>query len=941
MKIFQNYVITQPNISQKKSVQFNALPDNQTKEEIKNISNVTPDYNISAPMSYSFVEDIKLSDNLNAKLYKLANGQKVIIVPKDGTTVVKTYVNTGSLNEPDKVRGISHYIEHNLFNGSESLGDKVFFDEVNKMGANTNASTSFSVTDYYISSNLLDDEDLENKIKLQAGMLQSPKFLLEKLDKEKRIVDSEINMCLSDDNNVGYTKTLKNLFGIKSTSDDLVAGSTDNIDALTRDDVVNYFNNNYYPANMVTVVSGEVNPDDTMKLISKYFTSKKQPVQNRHYEILTPTNKSIREDLISKKTDSSSSIFLGFAGPENANSKDKVLISALSVYLSGLGNSKFSDIERKYSTSIDLDKERLGTRPNDRSALVFQTGVPEEYTEPILKDIYNIIADISQNPPTEEEMTAIKLRMKKSNQERLESSHSINHKVGMAALNNDLEAISDYEKIVDSMTPQDIVNTAKKYFDLNKAALTVVHPNTSTSEKINNNYKSTVSKNNSIAFTGTNKKTPINVQKIKEYDLPNNYRVILNDTNSDNVQYRFMLGQKNWTPKKAATADVLCEMLQNCGTKNDSLKDVLKKIDLYGISMSTSANNYEISLSADFPTETADKSLALFNEMITKPDFSKEVFDKAIQNCRDNYSTVEPSPWDKFDQTVLKGLPEAFTLQDKKNSLNNITYNDVIDLYNEIFKNGQGQVTVSGDFTKNPELKQIIFNNTALYNKAQPRDISLEKTYSPIEKTEVLIVPHLKNQADIVEGFKFKQNGNIKDSVCLSLLNQILGGSPSSRLFSDLREQRHLAYSVSSNYDFIGDTGIMTLTIGTTTENHETGEKTFDNVKKSIEGFNENIKKISTEPVSNEELDAAKKAIKTSMLSALEKNSTKTSILEMNAKTPYDVNLINQKLELIDQITPEDLLRAAKYIFSSKPVYSIAATQATLDANKDFLNSLS
>lgn len=105
---------------------FRSLPDNQTKEEVKSISNVTPDYNISTPMTYNFVGDIKLSDDLNAKLYKLANGQKVIIVPKDGTTVVKTYVNTGSLNEPDKVRGISHYIEHNLFNGSESLGDKVF-----------------------------------------------------------------------------------------------------------------------------------------------------------------------------------------------------------------------------------------------------------------------------------------------------------------------------------------------------------------------------------------------------------------------------------------------------------------------------------------------------------------------------------------------------------------------------------------------------------------------------------------------------------------------------------------------------------------------------------------------------------------------------------------------------------------------------------------------
>ena len=166
-------------------------------------------------MSYTKTGELKISDDLTAQCYKLANGQKVVIVPKDGTTVVKTYVNTGSMNEPDNLRGISHYIEHNLFNGSEDLGDKVFFDEVNKMGANTNASTSFSVTDYYISSNLLDDTDLENKIKLHAGMIQSPKFLLDKLEKEKNIVNSEINMCLSEDENIGFTQTVKNLFNIK------------------------------------------------------------------------------------------------------------------------------------------------------------------------------------------------------------------------------------------------------------------------------------------------------------------------------------------------------------------------------------------------------------------------------------------------------------------------------------------------------------------------------------------------------------------------------------------------------------------------------------------------------------------------------------------------------------------------------------------------------
>lgn len=131
---------------------------------------------------------------------------------------------------------------------------------------------------------MLEDGDLETKIQLHAGMLQSPKFLVDKLEKEKKIVNSEINMCLSDNENIGYSQTVKNLFNIKSSSIDLVAGNTDNISSLTQDDVVKYFNNNYYPANMTTVITGEVEPQKTMELVSKYFNSTKVPTGERHFE---------------------------------------------------------------------------------------------------------------------------------------------------------------------------------------------------------------------------------------------------------------------------------------------------------------------------------------------------------------------------------------------------------------------------------------------------------------------------------------------------------------------------------------------------------------------------------------------------------------------------------------------------------------------------------
>ena len=79
-------------------------------------------------------------------------------------------------------------------------------------------------------------------------MLESPRFAADMLEKEKGIVNSEINMITSNPDNIAYNKTLKNLFNIQTSSNDVIAGRTDNITNLTRDDVVKYFDTNYYPA---------------------------------------------------------------------------------------------------------------------------------------------------------------------------------------------------------------------------------------------------------------------------------------------------------------------------------------------------------------------------------------------------------------------------------------------------------------------------------------------------------------------------------------------------------------------------------------------------------------------------------------------------------------------------------------------------------------------
>jgi predicted Zn-dependent peptidase len=273
-------------------------------------------------------------------------------------------------------------------------------------------------------------------------------------------------------------------------------------------------------------------------------------------------------------------------------------------------------------------------------------------------------------------------------------------------------------------------------------------------------------------------------------------------------------------------------------------------------------------------------------------------------------------------------------------SLDKITLNDVKEFHNDILTKGQGKVTVTGPFDKNSELKDVIFESVNSYPQLNKKDISLEKVYTPIEKTEILTDINLKNQTDIIQGYRYKNSGNIKDENCVALLNEILGGSPSSRLFMDLRENKHLAYAVSSNYSTLGDMGVYTLEIGTTTENHETGEKTFDNVQKAIEGFNDNIKKITSEKVSEAELNAAKKRLKSQIYTALETNNGKNRIISHSKDTFYGIEYLNKCLENIDSITADDIYNTANNIFNSRPIYSLTGTKATIEANKDFLSNL-
>lgn len=945
----ENQTMTAPTQTDSQRVESNVSSAASNPIEKKPVETLKAQMLAQAPISYTFIRDIKLPFSNNAKLYKLANGQKVAILEKKGPTVLETYYNVGSMNEPDNKRGISHFEEHMAFNGSKNpngggLAAGDFFRIVNQMGAITNASTGFSQTNYFITSQLLSKhDDFDSSVYIQSEQLQYPSHSENMLIKEKGPVTQEIAMVGDQPENMALNQCIKNLFNIESSSPDLIAGTISNINNLTRQDIVDYYNLWYTPDNSVTVVTGEVPEKEAINTIAKYFNKViSVPAQNRKYQEFNPIQKAVRVDIKMPKAQSSISA-LGFAGPANNSTKENIELEVLMTALFGYKNARIRKALNLIQSSASINIERIGNRPADPKAILIASKSTPQKTEEVLNTLYKEINRLFVQPITQEELDTAKKNLKMTFSKISESSQMINSLLGNALLDDNPDYVENYLKILDKITTEDISNFAKKYFDLNKVSLAVVHPQKIDDDAIINNYKNanklsvnTIDKvsSSAVTFKGKLEDKMLDTSKIKQYRLANNLELILNPNNSD-ISNSYIKMQTIKPAKTKPGVPSILSVILNEGSKNKTHDEFYKDVYKSGISLTFSAGYNFINADFDSLSEDLGKSLDLVKEVFNEPRINQKSFEYAKSLVREISMKIDKSANEAASKELFPELTEFSTTDEVLKSLDNITIEDVQEFFDYIKNNSMAKAVVTAPIHKNTSLENTVISKLSTDSVIfKPFSTELFNTYRPIEKNKLITQAEPRNQADIVQVFNFKTNFNPKDQMVFSLLNTILGGSPSSRLFEDLRETQKLAYRVESGLDFVGDTGLIFLSIKTTTDNPQENIQQFDNVKKSLDGFKKHIDKMKSELVSQDELDAAKLRLKTKFLNLLETSDSVTGVLASGKDLVYGINSINENLKIIDEITPQDIQNAANYIFNSNSITSILASQKTLDNMK-------
>ena len=897
----------------------NAIAKNQI--QIRELSNVTPDFKVNLPTPYKKTGVTQLSNGLTLHSYKLANGYKVSVVPMEGSpAVVKNYVNVGAMNETANIKGISHFLEHMAFNGTNGenghlkldVGDS--FKKIDAMGGWANASTNYAITDYVNSTPLLNDNDLEKQIQVIGSMAEDLQLSDAMIAKEKNPVCSEINMILDDPQTIALDQTVRSLYNIKNPTDEMVGGSGKSIKNLTRQDVKDYYDKYYTPDNMNLVVTGDVNPDEVIKLVAKNFNSNKVSKGRKFEENLTPINKTIRKDFISDKA-TSTEIILGFAGPKNNDVKERVAYDLAQTYLQSYASGIKQNL-RKFNVSPYFDSEKIGTNPNCPRMTYLAVNSDDKKSEQILKTLFDSISGVKNI--SDKDLERLKQRLLKDRNEAFEISANVNDNIGRAVLDNNMEYLQDYENILSGLTKKDVDNAVKKYFDLNKTAVTLVHPQ------------------KEVSFKGKARQ-PINTKNIEEQKLPNNFDIGFYRTKNNNFNYNLSLVSDIPYNKKAGVVQVLNE-IYSMGTAKTSEDSWNKFKDENNLKLNAGFCGYSIFVSAQ--SSQNDRKLALdkAKELLFEPNLTQENLEKAKNNVRDELVRRQDTAQNLYYDSEAKNNSYCFSKEEILKSLDTITLDDLKECQQYILKNARGVITANLPENDTDACKQDIVNAGMELTPVKPNDVKILEMYTENTNPPVLVKANNNSQADIMQVYKFKCDNTLEEAVLGEITNTILSSS-SIGLFDNLREKQHLAYSVFSNIEREGNLGEVSCNILTTTDNKEIGEISYDNVQKSIEGFTHQIDELKNGEFTDEDLANAKLALKAKLL-ADEGTSAKLSSLNTGLNSKFGITYKNQLYALIDGLTKDDVLKFAEKIFKNSPTYSVVASQDTLDANKNFFESL-
>jgi len=916
------------------------------------------------------------NDPLKARIYTLSNGMKVYLSVNKDKPRIQTYiaVRVGSKNDPIETTGLAHYFEHLMFKGTSTFGtsnyaaEKPLLDQIEQLfetyrmtvdtlqrkaiyaqidsisqlaskiaipneydklmstigSTGTNAFTSYDVTAY---TENIPSNEIENWAKIQYDRFTDP--VIRGFHTELETVYEEYNMSLTRDARKVNDTIMNTLFPHHPYGQHSVLGFREHLKNPSITNIKNYFNTYYVPNNIAICMAGDLDPDATMDILTKYFEKMKpKAVPSLHFSSEDEIMQPIHKEVVGLEAEN---VSIAFRGPA-ANASDVLKLELISYMLTN-GKAGLIDLNLVQKQKV----LRAGSYVNDLADYsIFQLyGNPKEGQS--LDEVRDLL--LSQIELIKKGEFDDNLLKGIINNFRLNKYYQ-QQEPGYAAMmfldafigNKKWEDVVNMVDNLEKLTKEDIVDFSKRFFkdnylvvnkikgvpDVPKIEKPVITPITA-----NRDMESDFLKEMKAAKVNPIEPVFLDYDKdFKKLTAKNNVEVlyIQNKTNPlFSLYYVFDMGNNN--DKALGTA---FSYLNYLGTSTKTAEEIKSELFQLACSFNVSATEDRVYVSVSGLSDNFDKAMALLEDRLADAQVDQNAYDNLVTDIlksRDNAKLNQQMIFSMLTNYAQWGPNSARTNILSEDELKSANPQKLIDRIKNL-KNYQHRILYYGPLT-DVQLLDAINKHHAMADKLRPVPAPVKFIEQPTDENTVLLAHYDAKQvymSMISKGVPFDN----AIEAGRNMYNNYFGGSMNGIVFQEMREARGLAYSAYANYARPAKPDrSYYLSAFIATQN--------DKVKDAVEAFQSILNDM---PLSEKAFDIAKESIITNIRTS---RILREDILWNYIAAQEFGNKTDTRIELFDKIPQMTLSDVKafqeKYIKGKNYDYCILGDTKDLDMN--------
>ncbi len=401
----------------------------------------------------------------------LPNGVRVITAPMAGNPTVTVMINvaTGSHHETPEQSGISHFLEHMCFKGTEKRPTaRDISTELDSIGASYNAFTGSEVTGYWAKADVRHFAKIADVV---SDVYKHSIFPVAEIEKEKGVVMGEIDMYGDDPQEKISEALVKHMYKGEPASRD-VLGTKETVKAITRDDLIAYKKSQYTPKNTVIAIAGGIDEEEMLSWARQTFSDLKDAESRPGL----PTKDRIQEgpELVSLEKDTDQAhIILSWRTFDRKHPDRYVASMVRNILRAGMSSRLFIKLREELGSGYYIGAHHGTSKTFGR--FYISTGTAHARVPEIVDAILKETDRIKYELVSVQELEKVKEYRRAHLRMGLETSDDVaDFLVDQEVIKNDIYTPEKFDEIYSKITAEDIQRVAATLFDSKKLTVGVI-----------------------------------------------------------------------------------------------------------------------------------------------------------------------------------------------------------------------------------------------------------------------------------------------------------------------------------------------------------------------------------------------------------------------------------------------------------------------------------